>query len=100
MPYFAGLKTVECSAIRNSTTSINSTLCEKNAAMPQRHHRDLEDLDPDQHRALADGVGQVAGVAGEQQERQHEDGAGQRQIFAALVCAADDWTARMETMMR
>src|SRR5262249_12711193 len=32
MPYFAGLKMVECSAIRNSTPSISSMRVEKNAA--------------------------------------------------------------------
>ena len=34
MPYLAGLKTVECRAIKNSTTSINSMRVEKNAARP------------------------------------------------------------------
>ena len=34
MPYFAGLNIVECSAIRNSTTSISSMRVEKKAASP------------------------------------------------------------------
>ena len=34
IPYLAGLNTVECSAIRNSTTSISSIRVEQNAAIP------------------------------------------------------------------
>ena len=34
MPYLAGLKIVECSAIRKSTTNISSMRVEKNAARP------------------------------------------------------------------
>ena len=41
----------------------------------EEHDGDFEDLDADQHAALADGVGQVAGVAGEEQRGQDEDGA-------------------------
>ena len=47
-------------------------------------------LTRDQHLALADGVRQLAGVSGEQQRRQHEDGAGQREVLAALVGLRDD----------
>ena len=34
MPYLAGLKMVECSAIKNRTSSINSMRVEKKAASP------------------------------------------------------------------
>ena len=47
-------------------------------------------LTRDQDRALADGVRQLPGVSGEQQRWQHEDGAGQRQILAALIGLRDD----------
>ncbi len=56
----------------------------------QGHHGDLENLDADQDLALADGIRQLPGVSGEEQRRQHEDGAGEREVFAALVGLRDD----------
>jgi len=50
---------------------------------PRGHGEDLEDLDADEYFALADGVGEMAGVAGEEQKRDDEDGSGERQIEAA-----------------
>jgi hypothetical protein len=61
----------------------------------EQHDRDFENLHRDQHRALADGVRQVARISAEKQERKHENGARQRQVFAARPAAT--CTARMET---
>ena len=83
MPYFAGLKTVECSAMRKSTKSIHGTLVVKNAARPHYHGEDLECLDADEHGALAYCVGKMAGVTGEEQGRNHEDRASEREVEAA-----------------
>jgi len=82
MPYFAGLKIVECTAMRNSTMSINSTRVEKNTASPSSIS-DLEDLYRDQHGPLADRVRQVAGVSAEQQEGRYEHRAREREVQAA-----------------
>ena len=90
MEYFAGLKTVECTAIRNSTTNIQATLWEKKTTMPSAITAISKILTAIRTRALADGVGKLAGVSGEQQRWQHEDGAGEGEILAALVGLRDD----------
>ena len=76
MPYLAGLNTAECRAIRKSTNSIHSMLVVKKWRDP-RHGEDLKDLDADEYFAFADGVGEMAGIAGEEQERDDKDGAGE-----------------------
>ena len=51
-------------------------------------------FDADQDAALADDVGEMAGVAGEEQEGQHEDGAGKSGTCAG-DCALPTWRATM-----
>ena len=95
MPYFAGLKKVECSAIRNSTTSISSMRVEKNAASAEQHHEISKTLTRDQHRALADDVRQMAGVSREQQERDHKYAPASDRYSLPDPCGAATCTARM-----
>ena len=78
MPYLAGLNTVECTRHQEQHHEHPRHVGGEEGEDAQRHGGDLEGLDADQHVAFADGVGQVAGVAGEEQRGQHEDGGGQR----------------------
>ncbi len=50
----------------------------------QHHGADFEGLGGDQHAALGKLVSQLAGIIGEQQVREYEDGAGHRQIEVAV----------------
>ena len=75
MPYFAGLKNVACTAIRNSTASIADRRGRTmSAGMASAIATISSTLRPDRARVrLLNDVGEVAGVAGEEQEGQDED---------------------------
>ena len=70
MPYLAGLKNVACAPIRKSTASCSVEAAGRERRDRERHRDDLEDLHRDEHAPLAEAIGEVAGVAGEEQERQ------------------------------
>ena len=85
-------------AIRNSTTSMQlEPAGQRRRTSPSAHRDDLERLRDDQHGALAVDVGELSRVAGEQQERQDEDDADQRQLPAGVRRGAAACTASIET---
>ena len=80
MPYFAGLKKLACTASRNRTSSKGSMRWESSATMPSSMIDDLERLGELQHARLREAVRHLAGVPGEGEKRDDENGAGDREI--------------------
>ena len=70
---------------------------EKNAAKPSSMTKISKTLTAIRTVRLLTAIGQVPGVAGEEQEGQHEDGAGEGQVLAAGSAGAATCTARSET---
>ena len=97
-PYLAGAKNVECMPIRNSAPSNTSMLLGGEAEAGDRHDRDLGGLDGLQHQRLVVTIGELAGHAGEQHERQDEQPRGdvgqqrgrQCRVARGLVGREDD----------
>ena len=83
MPYFAGLKKLACIASRNRTTSSISMLRMVKSDHADAHDHDFESLGDLENARFAEAIGELAGVTGEQQEWQNEDGARNRQVARA-----------------
>ena len=89
MPYFAGLNSVDCKAIKKRTSQHQLEVRRIQSQNSQPHRANLHRLCPDQNFAFVVDVRPMAGVTGEEEKGQDEDGADQCQLASPAAGAAD-----------